>query len=123
MLHDSPAFSGFSVDDVPAAHRFYSEVLGLDVSEENGMLTLALQGGGRVLVYPKGEAHQPATFTVLNFPVPDVASAVDDLVGRGVRFERYDGMEQDDRGIVHGGGPLIAWFTDPAGNVLSVLEA
>ena len=123
MLHDSPAFSGFSVDDVPAAHRFYSEVLGLDVTEENGMLTLALQGGGRVLVYPKGEAHRPATFTVLNFPVPDVAAAVDDLVGRGVRFERYDGMEQDDRGIVHGGGPLIAWFTDPAGNVLSVLEA
>ena len=122
MLHDSPAFSGFSVDDVPAAHRFSAEVLGLDVSEENGMLTLALHGGGRVLVYPKGEAHQPATFTVLNFPVPDVGSAVDALVERGVRFERYDGMEQDERGIAGGDGPPIAWFTDPAGNVLSVLE-
>ena len=122
MLHDSPAFSGFSVDDVPAAHRFYAEVLGLDVSEENGMLTLALRGGGRVLVYPKGEAHQPATFTVLNFPVPDVGSAVDTLVARGVRFERYEGMEQDERGIAGGEGPPIAWFTDPAGNVLSVLE-
>ncbi len=122
MLHDSPAFSGFSVDDVPAAHRFYSEVLGLDVTEENGMLTLALHGGGRVLVYPKGEAHRPATFTVLNFPVPDVGAAVDALVERGVRFERYDGMDQDDRGIAGGDGPPIAWFTDPAGNVLSVLE-
>ncbi|MGA9747611.1 MAG: VOC family protein [Nocardioides sp.] len=122
MLHDSPAFSGFSVDDVPAAHRFYSEVLGLDVTEENGMLTLELHGGHRVLVYPKGEAHQPATFTVLNFPVPDVGSAVDALVERGVRFERYDGMTQDERGIAGGDGPPIAWFTDPAGNVLSVLE-
>jgi catechol 2,3-dioxygenase-like lactoylglutathione lyase family enzyme len=122
MLHDSPAFSGFSVDDVPAAHRFYADVLGLAVSEDNGMLSLDLHGGQRVLVYPKGEAHQPATFTVLNFPVPDVAAAVDALVERGVRFERYDGFDQDERGIARGDGPPIAWFTDPAGNVLSVLE-
>ncbi len=123
MLQDSPAFSGFSVDDVPAARRFYGEVLGLRVSEAYGMLRLHLAGGAEVLVYPKGDQHVPATFTVLNFPVPDVERAVDELVGRGVRFERYDGMaqDQDERGIFRGGGPLIAWFTDPAGNVLSVL--
>ena len=124
MLHDSPAFSGFSVDDVPAARRFYTEVLGVEVSEENGMLTLQLGGGQRVLVYPKGEAHRPATFTVLNFPVPDVEAAVDALTERGVRFERYEGApgETDAKGVFRQGGPLIAWFTDPAGNVLSVIE-
>jgi predicted enzyme related to lactoylglutathione lyase len=123
MLRESPAFSGFSVDDVARAHEFYARTLGLDVSEENGMLTLRLTGGGRVLVYPKDD-HAPATFTVLNFPVPDIESAVDALTGRGIRFERYEGtvIETDERGIFRGGGPLIAWFTDPAGNVLSVLQ-
>ncbi len=123
MLRESPAFSGFSVDDVARARTFYAETLGIEVSEENGMLTLALGSGGRVLVYPKDD-HTPATFTVLNFPVPDVEAAVGWLTGRGVRFERYEGtaIETDARGIFRGGGPLIAWFTDPAGNVLSVLE-
>ncbi len=123
MLRDSEAFSGFSVDDVPRARAFYAETLGLDVVEENGMLTLRLAGGGRVLVYPKRD-HVPATFTVLNFPVPDVEAAVDGLMQRGVRFEHYEGTpsQTDERGIFRGGGPLIAWFTDPAGNVLSVLQ-
>jgi len=123
MLRDAPAFSGFSVDDVGRAREFYAETLGVDVGEENGMLTLALATGGRVLVYPKDD-HTPATFTVLNFPVPDIEAAVDGLTARGVRFERYEGtdLETDERGIFRGGGPLIAWFTDPAGNVLSVLQ-
>lgn len=121
MLADSNAFSGFSVDDIEAAEKFYAETLGLRVSEENGMLTLHLGGGGTVLVYPKPD-HTPATFTVLNFPVPDIEAAVDELVRRDVRFERYDFAEQDEKGIHRGGGPLIAWFTDPAGNVLSVLQ-
>ncbi len=123
MLRESPAFSGFSVDDVARAHAFYAETLGLDVRKEHGMLTLSLGSGGRVLVYPKGD-HVPATFTVLNFPVADIEVAVEWLAGRGVRFERYEGtgVETDERGIFRGGGPLIAWFTDPAGNVLSVLE-
>lgn len=123
MLRDSHAFSGFSVDDVTTARAFYGETLGLEVAEENGMLTLDLASGGRVLVYPKPD-HAPATFTVLNFPVPDIEAAVDWLSERGVRFERYEGtdLETDPRGIFRGGGPLIAWFTDPAGNVLSVLQ-
>jgi catechol 2,3-dioxygenase-like lactoylglutathione lyase family enzyme len=123
VLRDSDAFSGFSVGDIPTARTFYADTLGLDVTEENGMLTLRLAGGGRVLVYPK-EDHVPATFTVLNFPVPDVEAAVDGLAARGVRFERYEGtpLGTDARGIFRGGGPLIAWFTDPAGNVLSVLQ-
>jgi predicted enzyme related to lactoylglutathione lyase len=123
MLSTSQAFSGFSVDDVPRAKAFYGETLGLDVSEENGMLTLQPEGGTRVLVYPKPN-HAPASFTVLNFPVPDIEATVDGLSERGVRFERYEGtgMETDARGIFRGGGPLIAWFTDPAGNVLSVLQ-
>ncbi len=123
MLGDSHAFSGFSVDDVPAAREFYTGTLGLAVTEANGMLTLSLTGGGRVLLYPKDD-HAPATFTVLNFPVPDVEAAVDQLAARGVRFEHYEGtpIETDARGIFRGGGPLIAWFTDPAGNVLSVLQ-
>jgi catechol 2,3-dioxygenase-like lactoylglutathione lyase family enzyme len=123
VLRDSQAFSGFSVDDVPAAREFYAGTLGLAVTEANGMLTLDLAGGGRVLIYPK-EDHAPATFTVLNFPVPDVEAAVDQLAARGVRFEHYEGtpIETDARGIFRGGGPLIAWFTDPAGNVLSVLQ-
>jgi predicted enzyme related to lactoylglutathione lyase len=121
MFTDTKAFSGFSVDDVPRAKAFYGETLGLDVSEENGMLTLHIAGGGDILVYPKPN-HTPATFTVLNFPVRDIESAVDALAERGVTFERYDGMDIDEKGIVRGSGPLIAWFTDPAGNVLSVIQ-
>ncbi|RLK60587.1 VOC family protein [Actinokineospora cianjurensis] len=119
MFTETKAFSGFSVDDIPTAELFYGSTLGLRVTEENGMLTLHLGGGGTVLVYPKPN-HVPATFTVLNFPVADVESAVDELVGKGVRFERYEST--DERGIMRGYGPPIAWFTDPAGNVLSVLE-
>ena len=123
MLAQSAAFSGFSVDDVPAARAFYADTLGLEVTEENGMLTLHLAGDRPVIVYPKPD-HQPATFTILNFPVPDVEAAVDGLTARGIVFERYEGteIETDAKGVFRGGGPLIAWFTDPAGNVLSVIE-
>ena len=121
MLKDAKAFSGFSVNDIPGAKRFYGETLGLEVSEENGMLTLHLGGGGTVLVYPKND-HTPASFTILNFPVENIEQAVAELTQAGVRFERYEGLETDDKGIFRGGGPSIAWFTDPAGNILSVLE-
>ncbi|MEV6679065.1 VOC family protein [Streptomyces erythrochromogenes] len=122
MLGDSRAFSGFSVDSIDAAKDFYGSTLGLRVSEVNGMLSLHLGGGADVLVYPK-ENHTPASFTVLNFPVPDIDRAVDGLGARGVAFERYDGFGQDAKGISRNeGGPPIAWFKDPAGNVLSVLE-
>jgi catechol 2,3-dioxygenase-like lactoylglutathione lyase family enzyme len=121
MFDSSGAFSGFAVDDVPKARQFYEETLGMTVTEANGLLQLTVANGGRVLVYPKPN-HEPATFTILNFPVADVEAAVDDLVARGVTLQRYEGFEQDDKGIFHGGGPLIAWFTDPAGNVLSVVE-
>jgi catechol 2,3-dioxygenase-like lactoylglutathione lyase family enzyme len=119
MLANSKAFSGFSVDDIPAAKEFYSEVLGLEVTEDNGMLTLHLAGDRPTLVYPKDE-HVPATFTILNFPVDDVEAAVDELVSRGVEFEKYDFVD-DPKGIMRGQGPDIAWFKDPAGNILSVL--
>jgi catechol 2,3-dioxygenase-like lactoylglutathione lyase family enzyme len=121
MFDSSSAFSGFAVDDVPKARQFYEETLGMTVTEANGMLQLTVANGAQVLVYPKPN-HEPATFTILNFPVADVPAAVDDLVARGVTFQRYDGFEQDEKGIFHGGGPLIAWFSDPAGNVLSVVE-
>lgn len=121
MLEHSKAFSGFSVDDIEAAHKFYGETLGLEVTEEHGMLGLHLGSGARVLIYPKPN-HTPADFTILNFPVDDIETAVDALVARGVAFERYDGMGQDDKGIMRQQGPPIAWFKDPAGNVLSVLE-
>lgn len=121
MLADSNAFSGFSVDDIDAAEKFYAETLGIRVSAENGMLNLHLGGGGTVLVYPKPD-HTPASFTILNFPVADIEAAVDELTERDVRFEHYEFAEQDEKGIHRGGGPLIAWFTDPAGNVLSVLQ-
>ncbi|MCW2811403.1 MAG: glyoxalase [Friedmanniella sp.] len=120
MLTHSPAFSGFSVDDIEAARAFYADTLGLEVRSENGMLTLQVAGGHPVLVYAKPD-HRPATFTVLNFPVPDIDTAVDELVGRGVTFQHYD-FVPDPRGIQRGWGPSIAWFTDPAGNILSVLE-
>jgi len=123
VLTDSAAFSGFSVDDVDAARRFYVDTLGLRVSdvEMAGMLRLHLGSGAEVLVYAKAD-HVPATFTVLNFPVPDVERAVDELTGRGVTFQRYENPPTDDKGIMRAGGPLIAWFTDPAGNVFSVLQ-
>jgi catechol 2,3-dioxygenase-like lactoylglutathione lyase family enzyme len=122
MFTTTKAFSGFSVDDIPAARRFYGETLGLKVSEEQGLLTLHIAGGCEILVYPKPN-HTPASFTILNFPVDDIDRAVDELTQRGVRFERYDGFEQDEKGIQRGpDGPPIAWFTDPAGNILSVLQ-
>ena len=124
MLTDSKAFSGFSADDLDRATTFYEDTPGLRVTampEMGGMLRLHLGGGAEVLVYPKAD-HTPATFTVLNFPVPDVEKAVDELAGRGVRFERYEGFDQDEKGIARGQGPDIAWFTDPAGNILSVLQ-
>ena len=121
MFENTKAFSGFSVDDVPKAKTFYSETLGLGVSEEYGMLWLHIAGEWDILVYPKPD-HTPASFTILNFPVDDIDKAVDELAERGVRFERYDGFDMDEKGIFRGGGPLIAWFKDPAGNVLSVLQ-
>ena len=119
------AFSGFSTDDVPTARQFYADVLGLDVSEENGMLFLRFASGHEVLVYPKGPAHQPAGYTVLNFPVEDVPGTVAELRERGVQFEKYAGtpVETDDDFVFRGGGPLIAWFTDPSGNILSIIAA
>ena len=121
MFENTRAFSGFSVDDVPEAEKFYGEALGLRVAEEYGMLWLQIAGEREILVYPKRD-HAPASFTILNFPVDDIEEAVDELAGRGLRFERYDDAEQDEKGIYHGGGPLIAWFKDPAGNVLSVIQ-
>jgi catechol 2,3-dioxygenase-like lactoylglutathione lyase family enzyme len=123
MLKDSKAFSGFSVNDIEAAKRFYGETLGLDVSENEAGLTVELAGGRNTLIYPK-ENHEPATFTILNFPVADVEATVDGLTERGVEFERYEGtdIETDEKGVFRGEGPLIAWFKDPAGNVLSVID-
>jgi catechol 2,3-dioxygenase-like lactoylglutathione lyase family enzyme len=122
MLRDSHGFSGFSTDDIPRAREFYADTLGLQVSEANGMLTLELAGGGRVIIYPKPD-HQAATFTVLNLPVPDIDAAVDALTRAGVVFERYEGAGQDARGIARAYLPPIAWFKDPAGNILSVIQA
>ncbi|WP_327289635.1 VOC family protein [Streptomyces sp. NBC_01198] len=121
MFGSTKAFSGFAVDDIEAARKFYGETLGLRVSEQNGMLTLHIAGDRDTLVYPKAD-HTPATYTILNFPVADIEAAVDELSRRGVDFERYAHVKTDDKGISSGGGPLIAWFTDPAGNVLSVLQ-
>jgi catechol 2,3-dioxygenase-like lactoylglutathione lyase family enzyme len=124
MFKDNEAFSGFAVDDLAKARRFYGETLGLRVTQEvpeMPMLLLHVGGGTPVLVYEKPD-HQPATFTVLNLPVDDVEAAVDELVARGVEFERYEGAPQDEKGVMRGHGPDIAWFTDPAGNVLSVIK-
>lgn len=121
MFKHTSAFSGFSVDDIPAAKSFYGDLLGLQVSEENGMLRLHIAGARPVLVYPKSN-HIPATYTVLNFPVADVEGAVDALTAHGVRFEHYGGMNLDEKGIMRGQGPTIAWFRDPAGNILSVIQ-
>jgi catechol 2,3-dioxygenase-like lactoylglutathione lyase family enzyme len=124
MLKNSKAFSSFAVDDIAKAKDFYGQLLGLDVSEEHGLLTLHLAGGGTVLIYPKPN-HAPAGFTVLNFPVDSLEQAVDDLAKRGVRFERYDNadLKTDEKGIHRGPGPEIAWFKDLAGNILSVLTS
>jgi catechol 2,3-dioxygenase-like lactoylglutathione lyase family enzyme len=124
MLANSKAFSGFAVDDVRKAREFYSETLGLKTSvldEQNGLLALHLAGDRETIIYHKPD-YTPATYTILNFPVDEIDEAVDELAARGVQFERYDGFEQDEKGISRGGGPPIAWFKDPAGNILSVLE-
>jgi predicted enzyme related to lactoylglutathione lyase len=125
MLTDSNAYSGFAVDDITKALEFYGETLGIKTSvldEENGLMTLHLAGDRDTLIYLKPD-FTPATYTILNFPVDDVEKVVDELTARGVSFERYDGFEQDEKGIAHGPGPVIAWFKDPAGNILSVHEA
>ena len=124
MFREIKAFSGFSVNDIPAAKRFYGETLGLDVEDEGDGLALHIAGGNDVFVYPKPD-HEPATFTILNFPVDDIEPAVRALAERGVTFERYEGteIETDEQGVFRGGGPLIAWFKDPAGNVLSVIQS
>ena len=124
MLGESKAFSGFAAPDMEKVKEFYDRTLGLKVSEDHGLLSLHLAGGANVLIYPKAD-HVPATFTVLNFPVEDVDQAVDELSKRGVRFEKYDGPEikTDEKGIMRGNGPTIAWFKDLVGNILSVLEA
>jgi catechol 2,3-dioxygenase-like lactoylglutathione lyase family enzyme len=123
MFRDSKAFSGFAVPDIAAAKAFYADTLGLDVTEEHGMLTLHLAGGRDTIVYPKAD-HVPATYTILNFPVEDVDDTVDALTAKGVEFQTYEGADfaTDAKGVMRQGGPLIAWFTDPAGNILSVIE-
>jgi catechol 2,3-dioxygenase-like lactoylglutathione lyase family enzyme len=124
MFADTKAYSGFAVDDLQKARAFYGDTLGLKntvLDEENGLMMLHLAGGRDTLVYQR-PGFTPATYTILNFEVDDIDRAVDELAARGVRFERYDGMEQDEKGIARNGGPNIAWFKDPAGNILSVLQ-
>jgi catechol 2,3-dioxygenase-like lactoylglutathione lyase family enzyme len=122
LFDTTKAFSGFATPDIAAAKAFYGDTLGVRVSEENGLLNLHLAEDKEILVYPKPD-HTPATFTVLNFVVDDIGKAVDELAARGVPCERYDVFDQDEKGILRGSeGPLIAWFKDPAGNILSVLE-
>jgi catechol 2,3-dioxygenase-like lactoylglutathione lyase family enzyme len=121
MLGESKAFSGFAVDDLEKAKAFYEEVLGLKTSEEHGLMTLHLAGDRPTLVYPKPD-HEPATYTVLNFPVDDIDAAVEALMERGVAFEIYEQSGQDDKGVMRQYGPPIAWFRDPAGNILSVIQ-
>ncbi len=123
MFKNTKAFSGFSVNDIEEAKRFYGKTLGLEVSESHGLLTLHIAGGTDILIYPKPN-HTPATFTILNFPADNVEDAVEELTSRGVRFEIYneDELKTDEKGIFRGEGPKIAWFKDPAGNILSVLE-
>ena len=123
MFADTKAFSGFAVPDIDQAREFYGTTLGIEVSEEGGgALVLQLANGERpTLIYPKPD-HEPANYTILNFPVADVEAEVDELTARGIEFERYDGFDQDEKGIDRGDGPTIAWFTDPAGNILAVHE-
>jgi catechol 2,3-dioxygenase-like lactoylglutathione lyase family enzyme len=121
MLADTKAYSGLAVDDMDKAREFYAGTLGLRTSEEHGLMWLHLSGERDTLVYPQPDVT-PASYTILNFEVDDIDEAVDGLVARGVQFERYDTVEQDDRGIFRQEGPYIAWFKDPTGNVLSVLQ-
>jgi catechol 2,3-dioxygenase-like lactoylglutathione lyase family enzyme len=123
MFKDNSAFSGFSANHLQKAKAFYSKTLGMEVSEQHALLNLRIAKGTSVLIYPKTN-HEPATFTVLNFPVNNIETAVDELRSRGVRFEKYDdeNIRTNEKGIFRGGGPLIAWFKDPAGNILSALE-
>jgi catechol 2,3-dioxygenase-like lactoylglutathione lyase family enzyme len=121
MFATTKAFSGFAADDIDAARAFYGETLGLKTSDQYGLLILHIAGDRDTIVYPKPQ-HTPAEFTILNFPVDDIDAAVDELAARGVQVEHYEGMPQDERGIMRESGPYIAWFRDPAGNVLSVLQ-
>jgi predicted enzyme related to lactoylglutathione lyase len=121
MFANTKAFSGFAAPDIEEARKFYGETLGLNTSVENDLLILHLAGDRDTMIYPKPD-FTPATYTILNFPVEDVEQAVDELTARGVEFERYEGFEQDEKGIFRGEGPLIAWFKDPAGNILAVLQ-
>ena len=125
MFKNTKAFSGFSVDDIQKAKKFYSEVLGVEVVDNPmGLIELHIAGSNNIMVYPKPN-HEPATYTVLNFPVPNIDEAVDELTKKGVAFEQYGGqIKTDEKGIARGNGhgPNIAWFKDPAGNILSVIE-
>jgi catechol 2,3-dioxygenase-like lactoylglutathione lyase family enzyme len=121
MFKDTKAFSGFAVPDIEQARRFYGETLAIETSVENGLLTLHIAGDRATLVYEKPD-FTPATYTILNFPVDDIDEAVDGLAARGVQFERYEGFDQDDKGVARGQGPDIAWFKDPAGNILAVMQ-
>lgn len=124
MFKNTRAFSGFSVDDLNAAKKFYSEILGLEVQENPMGLTLKIEGSNGIFVYPKKD-HVPATYTILNFPVDDIDRAVEDLKAKGVIFEYYEGMTDEKgiaRGLANNRGPDIAWFKDPAGNFMSVLK-
>lgn len=122
MFKNTKAFSGFSVNNIEKAKAFYGKTLGLDVEEMNGMLQLNIHGGGSIIIYPK-QNHTPATFTILNFPVKNIEEAVDGLAARGIRFLQYEEpIKTDEKGICRQGWPLIAWFEDPAGNILSVLQ-
>ncbi len=126
MFKDIEAFSGFAVSDIEKAKLFYGETLGLTVSQDKdmgGLLTLHISGGSKILIYPKPD-HKPANFTILNFPIADIEKSVKELKAKGVKFESYNTphFKTDDDNIFRGGGPLIAWFTDPAGNIISVLQ-
>jgi len=121
MFASTEAFSGFAVDDVDAAREFYEQTLGIRTSTDHGIMTLHLAGERPTIVYPK-PGHEPAGYTILNFRVDDIDAAADELAARGVQLLRYDGFEQDERGVFRGGGPYIGWFADPAGNVLAVLQ-
>jgi predicted enzyme related to lactoylglutathione lyase len=122
MFSNTPAFTGFAVNDIDAARSFYSDTLGLKVTDgPMGVLGLELAGGATVMIYPKPD-FAPATYTMLNFQVEDIDATVDELTGRGVEMQRYDGFDQDEKGIMRDNGPTIAWFTDPAGNILAVIQ-
>ena len=124
MFNKINAFSSFSVNDIEKAKNFYGNTLALDITKDDmGILVLEIGNSGKVIIYPKGEEHFPANFTILNFPVKDIEKAVDELTSKGVKFEQYSGeMQTDEKGIFRKGGPLIAWFKDPSGNILSVIE-